>query len=273
MAIWSAPTNKNDTFFANGTAATSETLTLGTPISGDLLICLVAWTGAVTVTVSDNRSNAWASLTALSNGSNHCQLWYCLAANGAGTVTITAAFSGAGATQIQLSAAEYPVNQSTQNPSVSLDVGSGTTGSSAAPSWGMVVTNWQDELWVGYGDNGVSNTWTQGSGWTLRSTASARRSAIEDQLNTSSIGATVSFTTGSNAAWECGLAAFKVASTGTSVQQMATTNAAMQGNVWSCVLNRFSFAGTVLGTTPTSGGGGASPGVGQIFPNGYAGNP
>jgi hypothetical protein len=309
--IWAAPTNKNDTaIIASGS---SQTFTLGTPQTHSVLVCLVAWTGAQTVTVTDNRSNSWLSLTEIINGSNHCQMWYVLSANGAGSATITATFTGS-VTNIQLAGAEYPVNQTllaitaasisgsvttytctiTEGPPITAesqiaitgmaDAGNNTggvnptafiiqttngtttftvnnpngvtraaqsgvgviaqtqgtvvvgvdgdihtnTGSSTTPTSGTLAANYGNELWVGYADNGTSSTWTAQGVYTIRSTAAARRAAIEDNFNTATYAAAAAWSNTSNTTWETGAVTFQITSVGTGITVPTAESNAVQ---------------------------------------------
>ena len=264
MATWTAATNKQDTGIVAGPAS-SQTLTLGTPAAHSVLICLVAWTGAQTVSVAGGAGNTWASKTQIDNGSNHCQIWYCLDSHNVAT-TVTATFTGS-VTNIQLSDAEYPVaGPLTQGLVVVVDLDAHTaTGSSTTPSTAALTAGYGNELWVGYADNGTSSTWTAGTNYTLRSTSALRRSAIEDVVNaTGAQLATAAWTNGTNTAWQAGAITFSVQSIGTSVLVPATETAAAQGLLLATSNPRFSMNTDPYGANSTAG----PAQVGQIFPTG-----
>jgi hypothetical protein len=254
MATWTAATNKQDTGIVAGPAS-SQTLTLGTPAAHSVLICLVAWTGAQTVTVSGGAGNAWASKPQIDNGSNHCQIWYVLNSANVAT-TCTATFTG-NVTNIQLSNAEYPVaGPLTQGLVVVVDLDAHTaTGSSTTPSTAALTATYGDELWIGYADNGTSSTWTAGTNYTIGSTAAARRSAIEHVVNaTGSVVATAAWTNSSNTAWEAGAITFQVQSVGTGIVLPAIEPNSVQGPLIAATAgSKFGNSTDPYGSGPTGG--------------------
>ena len=265
MAIWSVPTNKQQTSIVAGPAS-SQTLTLGTPAAGSVLICLVTWTGAQTVTVSGGTGNSWLSKPQIDNGSNHCQIWYVLSAAHVAT-TVLATFTG-NVTNIQLFDAEYPVSQ-TQGVVVAVDTDIHTaTGTSTAPSSGALSATYSGELWIGYADAGTSLTWSAagGSPYTLRSTAATSRGAYEDVINApNSVVGTAAFAITSNP-WAAGAILFSVTSVGTGYVIPAAESVVGQGQLVAAPASRFS-----INTDPMGGGNsGSGTGVGQIYPTGRA---
>jgi hypothetical protein len=269
MATWTAPTNKQQTQIDAGPTS-SKTLTLGTPAAHSLLICVVAWTGAQTVSVSGGTGNTWASRVQIDNGSNHLQFWYCLDGHNVAT-TVTATFTG-NVTNIQLLNAEYPLPQSgTQGLIVLVDADIHTaTGTSTTPSSGALTPVYGNELWIGYFDCGAALTSiTPGTNYTLRSTAAGSpnqaRAGYEDVLNASgSVAAVAGFTIASNP-WQCGAVTFQVQSLGATVTVPTIGANAVQGLLIAGGTPRF-----FLNTDPygaTSSGTGDSK-VGQIYPTG-----
>jgi len=147
MSTWSVPTNKQQTAIVAGPSS-SQTLTMGTPIAHSLLVCVVAWTGAVTVTIADSV-NSWLSIPTITNGSNHVQMWYCLDSL-ASASTLTATFS-ANATNIQIFNAEYPVGATklaitaaSQSGSITTYTCSITEGSPVLAGMPVVITGMAD---------------------------------------------------------------------------------------------------------------------------------
>ncbi|MBZ5566558.1 MAG: hypothetical protein LAN64_01775 [Acidobacteriia bacterium] len=268
MATWAAPTNKQQTQIDAGPIS-AKTLTLGTPAVHSVLICLVAWAGAQTVSVSGGTGNTWVSKIQIDNGSNHCQIWYCLDGHNVAT-TLTANFTGS-VTNVQLFDAEYPVTGPlTQGMVVLVDTDIHTaTGTSTTPSSAALATNYENELWIGYFDCGAALTSvTAGTGYTMRTTAAGSpnqaRAGFEDAFNTTAFAAVAGFTIASNP-WEAGAIAFQVQSIGTTAGVPTVAATAAQGPLLAATATRFSINTDPMGAS--SSGGGINK-VGQIYPTG-----
>lgn len=82
-------------------------------------------------------------------------MWYCLSANGAGTVTITATFSGS-ATAIQLAAAEYPIGFAILNITAASQA-SGQTTYTCTVTEGFTLVAKMQVIVTGMADAGNNN--------------------------------------------------------------------------------------------------------------------
>lgn len=215
MALWAFANKADQAVVAGPLGGTTQTLAYGAnAVAGDLLLVIVSWDTNLTISsVVDNASPSINTYTALSprisSGTHFLQLWYKLSANAGTTPTATVTFSGTGATNVQISWAQYtpPANSSV---ATALDVSTSGTGNSTTAASGLTTAN-QDanELAIGYAGS-QSLTWTAGTGYTLRTTSLARGNAIEDNLQPgfSTGGIQSTFTLGTSGTWSCGVAIF-----------------------------------------------------------------
>ena len=273
MATWASTANKQQTTIVAG-PSNSQTLTLGTPAAHSVLIVLVVWTGAsITVSVSGGTGNVWASDTQMTNGTQHCQIWYCLDAHNVAT-TVTVSLSGAGGTNIQIFDAEYTVSgtatQSTVVAGVDAHINT-ATGSSTTPASGAVQATYENELWICYAGWPASDSLGGTAPYTLNSSSPAE-GLIEHNLNTANALAAAGAcgTTGSHA-WMCGVITFYITSVGTvgltSGNPPSISATAGQGVLMCGTPERFSVNTDPMGATGT----GTGPNkVGQIYPTGRA---
>lgn len=199
---------EKDVYFGNAGGAAIESLAFTSNVTvNDLLLVQIGFQQGVTIgSVSDSLGTGFTPLPLIVGSTTHqTQLWYGNAP-GSGSDTVTVHFTGAGGTFVQLIIAEYAP---TAGNTFGLDVHNETIGTSTTPTSPTVTTTTGSELWIGYADTASGAIFTQGSGWTSRSTNSLR-SFFEDQINVAQGNAQAIFTLSGSNAWECGVATFKL---------------------------------------------------------------
>jgi hypothetical protein len=194
-----------DTYFANpGGVSTESLLYNNTNALGNLLFAVFGWedvAGLTITSVTDSLGNLWQSFPKMGVSGTHTgQAWYALNCN-AGANTVTATWSGATATYVQISLAEYS-GVDTLGPA-----NAAATGNNGSPTSNNITTTAASSLLIGYGDEG-GNTWTAGAGYTLRTTSAAQRSALEDQYPVAAGTYDATFSLLGGDPWECGIASF-----------------------------------------------------------------
>jgi hypothetical protein len=170
-----------DNYFANGTAATSEALAYTSqPTIGNMLFVVIGWEHGASITVTsvtDTLTNTYVSLPQATGGNHALQAFYAISNKSTGANTVTANFSGVGATFVQLTIAEY-------SGISSIDQHGENGGASSPQVSPTITTSKPHECILGYADDGQGN-WTAGSGWTLRSSLGGInvRSTLQDILD------------------------------------------------------------------------------------------
>ena len=174
------------------------------------LVVLALRVGAAspTVSVSDSFSNIYnlaASQVQTTDG-HTVYIYYAMGiAAGANTIAV----SLGSAFTIRMAIHEY----SGVAPSAALDVTLGAQGSSTTPSSGNVTTTQASELVFGVGSSANPDTWTGGSGFTLRQTA-GNKLATEDKVLSSTQTLAAAFSLSGTDNWAALIATFKAASAG-----------------------------------------------------------
>jgi hypothetical protein len=232
-----------------------------------------------TFLVTDTQLNTWNLLLNFTNATERYQLWYvpgCKA--GANTVTITPDSS----TFLRILIAEYS-GVVAQSQSVTDGSNSGIATSTAVNSGAVVTTNATDLL-IGFTANQTADnvTFTPTSGFTVRRNVDGNLQLAD--LNTVATGSfSFTGTDGSSVQWGAGIAAFKASTTtspyvgyGTNdcggqalpAQEPSSTTLAAQTNAINQLTSSGGRGPTNTGVFYQSGGGGTTPGTGQIFPSG-----
>ncbi len=147
-------------------------------VSGQFLIDLYVWVNTPTITQTaktDSLGNSWTCETALlmADGATSSQLCHSFATH-SGPDTVTATFSGTGASWIGMSHAAFTgVN--------TVDQDAQQTGTSAAPQSQSVTTGHANELLIGWFTTAAGYVpWTTSGSWTARA-SSYRSVGLESQ--------------------------------------------------------------------------------------------
>ncbi len=179
MAI--ALVQKADTYFANGSPATSEPQAFGSAVAtGSLLVAVCSWINAgVTCSVADSINGAYTAGPAMVSSGNNLQLFY-FPNSAAGADTVTFSFSGAGAIFIHVAVLEYS-GVKTTSPSDGSHEGTGSSGT--APDSGPLTTTGASDLLFGYANASSGRTWAAQANFTKETTATTPTMIVEDRLN------------------------------------------------------------------------------------------
>lgn len=197
-----------------GAQQTSESVSFASTNSGDLLVVYVAPANSQpgTISVSDGH-NAYNAATSTFNYGFTCtisqEFFYAFNITG-GADTITATTTSA--TGMALVALEYS-GVATTAP---LDAQAGTSTTSCpwstAPASASLTIGSANDLIVSGANLVASNTWTSGTGYTLRTSASNVPFGVEDQVVSSTGAYTGTFSLAASSNWVAAAVAFKAAS-------------------------------------------------------------
>jgi hypothetical protein len=245
-----------------------------------------------TYTVFDSQGNNWVNFVNFAQSSDRYQLWYAPGCKGGGN-TVTVQTVPQASSFFRIIIAEYSGVVS-QAQSVTDGQTSAIGNSTAVSSGGLTTVNASDLL-IGFTSNqdadggngtftvtGAGAPYTSGGGWNFRRQQDTNLNLYD--MNVSSTG-TYTFT-GTDAGvvhWGAGIAAFKASSTGFTyegygindcggqalpAQEPSSTVFATQTNSTNQLTPSGGKGPTNVGVFYQSGGGGTTPGDGQIFPTG-----
>ena len=274
----------------NSASATTTALAVAFPSNNTLDNFLVAvlrlpFGSGSTYTVFDSQGNNWVNYINFAQSTDRYQLWYTTGCK-PGANTVTAESVPQVSTFFRMIIAEYS-GVTSQTSSVT-DGQTSAIGNSTAVSSGSLATANASDLLIGFTANqdadGGSGTFTVtgGSGWNFRRQQDTNLNLYD--MNVSSTGS-YSFT-GTDAGivhWGAGIAAFTAStlgftysgygsndSGGVALPAQEPTSADWQAQTAS--INQLTASGgrgpTNVGVLYQSGGGGTTPGDGQIFPTG-----
>jgi hypothetical protein len=277
----------------NSASATTTALSVAFPSSNAIDNFLVAvlrlpFGSGAAYTVFDSQGNNWVNLLNFAQTTDRFQLWYAPGCKAGGN-TVTAQAVPQVSTFFRMIIAEYSgvvsqsqlISDGSQN-----QIGTGTD--PVAVSSGTLTTGNATDLLIGFTANQDhdSETFTPTSGFTFRRNQDGNLQLYD--LNTSVTG-TFSFTgtdsgnTGATIHWGAGIAAFKASSGGFTyegygindcggvalpAQEPSSTSFATQTNAINQLTSSGGRGPTNTGVFYQSGGGGTTPGTGQIFPSG-----
>jgi hypothetical protein len=237
-----------------------------------------------TFSVTDSIGNSWFKQVDFGFvGGDQYQLWYAPGCKAGGN-TVTIQQVGGAATFFRTIIAEYS-GVVTQSQLVT-DGGTGQTAvtSGTAVNSGPLTTANATDLLIGFTANETADnvTFTPTSGFTVRRSQDGNLQLAD--LNTVATGPfSFTGTDGSSVNWGAGIAAFKASSTGFAysgygindcggvalpAQEPSSTTFAAQTNSTNQLTSSGGRGPTNTGVFYQSGGGGTTPGTGQIFPSG-----
>ena len=161
---------------------------------------------------TDNKGNTYTKAVESINGSDHAAIYYAKNVTGGSSFQVSSIADGT------IAIHEYSGVASSTIP---LDKTISSTGTSNAPSSGSVTTATSSELYFGLAwSQGQGDTWTAGSGYTLRQTETDNntyeRLATEDAVIASASTTAARFTTSTSNLWAAALATFQPALGGSS---------------------------------------------------------
>jgi hypothetical protein len=278
------------TFIANSNSSSATTTALSvayTPTGNTLDNFLVAvlrlpFGSGAAYTVFDSQGNNWVKYVDFAQTSDRYQLWYAPGCKAGGN-TVTAQSVPQVSTFFRMIIAEYS-GVVTQSQLVT-DGQTSAIGTSTTWNSGSLATANATDLLIGFTANQTSDTvnpTVTSAGWNTRRTQDGN--LLLADFNTSGTGS-FSFTGTDNTsvAWGAGIAAFKASSTGFAysgygindcggvalpAQEPSSTSFAAQTNAINQLTSSGGRGPTNTGVFYQSGGGGTTPGTGQIFPSG-----
>lgn len=271
----------------NSASATTTALNVAFPSNNGFDNFIVAvlrlpFGAGASYTVFDSAGNNWVNYINFAQTSDRYQLWYAPGCKASGN-TVTAQQVGGASTFFRMIIAEYSgvVPQS----QLITDGQTSATGTSNTWNSGLLATANSTDLLIGFTANQTADTvnpTVTSAGWNTRRTQDGN--LLLADMNTVATGSfSIIGTDSSSVSWGAGIAAFQASSSTTPyvgygvndcggialpAQEPSSTTFASQTNPINQVTNSGGRGPTNSGVFYQSGGGGHTPGTGQIFPSG-----
>jgi hypothetical protein len=268
---------------ANGVTSLSAAYTPTGNTVGNFLVSVfrLPFGSGATYTVFDSQGNNWVNYVNFAQSSDRYQLWYAPGCKGGGN-TVTIQTVPQVSSFFRMIIAEYsgivPQSQASITDGQTSAIGTSSTWNS-----GSLATANATDLLIGFTanqDSDTANPTVTSAGWTTRRTQDSN--LLLADMDTSSAGSfSIIGTDGSSVHWGAGIAAFKAAAFAYSgygindcggvalpAQEPSSTAFAAQTNSTNQLTPGSGRGPTNVGVFYQSGGGGTTPGDGQIFPTG-----
>ena len=213
------------TFIQSKDSNTGGPVVLNNPVTaGNLIVVGVVKYGTTIPNnaITDNKGNVYSKVVGRVNGQNNLAIFCAWNVVGGSTFTVSASVADT------ISVHEYS-GVSTYWPQ---DKFTSSTGTSAAPTSGNVVTRLGNELYFGLAwSGGNNNTWTAGYGYTKReeeiNNTNYKRLVSEDKVISTSTTTPANFVTSGSATWIAAIATFEPLVTLTPVTGTTTAAGSM----------------------------------------------
>lgn len=182
-AAWSAIAYVNTANGSNDASGATIATGVGSITTGNLLACTIFWTGAGTISgVAGTGGNTFAQASGAffhSSSNDNVDVWYIENVTGASNFASTATFSVA-QTFRRIICNQY----SGVATAGSIDISTNQITTAGTSVSATLITTTANDLIVAGVTSSVSQTYTQGTGFTLRSTVQGTDTQSEDEITT-----------------------------------------------------------------------------------------